>query len=113
MKLTRNLAPGSLELLNLRFTIRAARCRHCQRSEFRLTWLLPGACRIRARNRYPGTTFFCSNRYPNLGCGRIFPVLWDEILPHASLRMTKGLFPDYANTTNRYVRQRNDLLRIQ
>ena len=33
MKFTRYLAPGSLELLNLRFTIRAARCRHCQRGE--------------------------------------------------------------------------------
>ena len=33
MKFTPYLAPGSLELLNLRFTIRAARCRHCQHGE--------------------------------------------------------------------------------
>ena len=33
MKFTRYLAPGSLELLNLRVTIRAARCRHCQYGE--------------------------------------------------------------------------------
>ena len=79
----------------------------------RRPWLPPGACRIRARSHHPGTAFFCPNRYSNLGCGRTFSVLWDEILPHDSLRMTKGLFPDYSNPKNRYVRQRNNLLPIQ
>ena len=57
---------------------------------FRLTWLPPGACRIRARNRHPGTAFFCSNLYSNLGCGRTFSVLWDEI--HS--RQVKAKMPD-------------------
>ena len=33
MKFTRFLAPDSLELLNLRVTIRAAACRHCHCAE--------------------------------------------------------------------------------
>ena len=33
MKFTRFLAPDSLELLNLRVTIRPATCRHCHYSE--------------------------------------------------------------------------------
>lgn len=87
MKFTRFLAPDSLELLNLRVTLRASACRHCRCAGSVVAHgYLRGHAEAGHQTVTRGLRFFCSNRYSNTGCGRTFPVHWDDIIPHSSLR---------------------------
>jgi hypothetical protein len=42
-------------------------------------------------DRQPGSAFFCSNRYSNIGCGRTFSVHWENVIPHCTLRTAQLL----------------------
>jgi hypothetical protein len=49
-------------------------------------WLLARPRRHRSRTGHPRAAFFCSNRHSKLGCGRTFPVHWNDVIPDCSLR---------------------------
>ena len=87
VKFTRHSVPGSLEQLNLRVSLRAGGCVHCRCSGTLvghgfLRGLAPTGNDIVTR----GLRMFCSDRYSNRGCGRTFPVYWDDVIPFATLR---------------------------
>lgn len=92
MKFTCQSAPGSLDLLNLRAALRAGGCIHC-----RLTGTLIGHGFLRGLAPTGndvvtrGPRMFCSDRYSKTGCGRTFPVYWDDVIPFATLRTVQLL----------------------
>ena len=49
-------------------------------------WLFARPRRHRSRTGHPRAAFFCSNRHSKLGCGRTFPVHWNDVIPDCSLR---------------------------
>lgn len=92
MKFTRFLAPGSLELLNLRVAIRAAGCHHCQSRESVVAHgYLKGYAQSGPDIVTRGLRFFCTDRYSNIGCGRTFSLHWEEVIPFATLRTVQLL----------------------
>lgn len=92
MKFVRFLEPNSLERLNLCAKIKASGCRYCKcPSAVVVHGHLWGYAASGDEKTTRGLRFLCSNRYSNPGCGRTFPVYWDTVIPHCSLRTFKLL----------------------
>jgi len=68
------------------------------------------SCR-RSRDRHAGAAFFCSNRHSKLGCGRTFPVYWQDVIPYCSLRTCQlfGLLEGRAVAVSAHAAWRNSL----
>ena len=92
VKFTRRLDPGSLDLANLRGSLRLAGCPHCQCLDTLVghgfLWGLPPSGSGRETR---GVRMWCTDRGSAHGCGRTTSVHWDPCIPHASLRTAQLL----------------------
>ena len=92
VKFNCRLDPGSLDLLNLRVTLRAEGCLHCHLTNTLVGHgFLRGLAPTGSDTEIRGLRMWCSNRYSNKGCGRTSPVHWEGIIPFATLRTTQLL----------------------
>ena len=87
VKFTCRLDPGSLDLLNLRVTLRAGGCRHCHLTDTLVGHgFLKGLAPSGSDTVTRGLRMWCSNRHSNHACGRTFSVHWHDVIPFATLR---------------------------
>jgi hypothetical protein len=88
VKFTHRLDPGSLDLANLRVTLRLGGCPHCQCIDTLVghgfLWGLAPAGSDRATR---GLRMWCSDRGSAHGCGRTLSVHWEDCIARATLRV--------------------------
>lgn len=92
MKFACRMEPGSLDLANLRVTLRLGGCPHCQCIDTLVGHgFLWGLAPVGSDTVTCGLRMWCSDRGSAHGCGRTFSVHWDDCIPRATLRISQLL----------------------